>query len=452
MQVCQALQRHALRLFVLFTLHPRVSATFFTGSLSNEANVRHFVGKFVFDFRPNLDESVGTVTVKARRDGPPLERSRDGRLFFFLFDDERSHWKRVRRHWNARTCDELIQAASLHSEIVLSTEEHEVVYTIQIREHLRPRFWYFAFAACDLKLNNPLEYEVHAENDMWPWQKEFSLDHIGLLHCYATYSVMYAVTLGCTVLALRRGDGPPRREHPYVQLLLMSLCSSVASCCLFSVHYALFMQNGFGSKRIHFMGVLGSIVADCTIFLIAIFASVGWAISTAVLPQRRVFLSAVALVGGLNGLLELRASTMTDLSTKVYSYQSTPGLFSLILKVFMTCWFCYQIRIVHDEETKEKRRKFYKVLGVGFSVWSLHVPVAVVICFILSPWVRYKVVTILDVASRFLWQVLLSWLLCGPLSPLGAENIFTLRDDDADARELSFTGLSNGPEGSYSNY
>merc|ERR1712032_70626 len=116
---------------------------------------------------------------------------------------------------------------------------------------------------------------------------------------------------------------------------------------------------------------------------------------------------------------------MVDQSTRLYSYQSTPGVMSIMLKIFIFCWFGFQTRTTYDEEPDAGRRRFYKVLGVSMSMWSLSVPVSVLLAFQVSSWWRYKVVTAVDVAARFVGQALLTLLFCSPMSPICGENTFS---------------------------
>jgi hypothetical protein len=199
----------------------------------------------------------------------------------------------------------------------------------------------------------------------------------------------------------------------------------------FLVHYVIFMYNGMGVKRIRFLGVLAGIVANCTMFLIAILSSIGWAITMFQLEGRRTFLAAVSFVGCLSAVAELHAEIMLDESTKLYAYQSAPGMLAMMLKVFMFCWFAFQIRQTYQAEVRNERaRHYFAVMGISFTLWSLNVPVTVLLADVVSPWVRFKVVTSVDVLSRLVGQIMLSAILCGPWSPITEMNTFTVYADD----------------------
>mmetsp|Transcript_62955 Transcript_62955/g.174157 ORF Transcript_62955/g.174157 Transcript_62955/m.174157 type:complete len:274 (+) Transcript_62955:30-851(+) len=232
-------------------------------------------------------------------------------------------------------------------------------------------------------------------------------------------------------------------EHPYVKLLLLSLAASCASSALFTMHYTMFMYDGFGSKRLRFLAMFSAIVANCTIYLIAILSSCGWAITTAMLPHRRSFLGLVTLVGGLHAVCELHAQTTLDQSARLDAYAGGVGLFALVLKVFIFCWFAFQARNSYDLELVERRRRFFKYLGTGISIWAMSVPTVVLLAFQVRPWARYKWVTGIEVLARFLGQCLLSQLFLGPLTPIDEENNFRVHGYQGGAMTDMSGGFGN---------
>lgn len=411
------------------------SASRIDGLLPRAKDFATYIGKFCFDFNPDPDIKVGQVSVTTIRESLPHQtpKSIKGELYFLIFDDEGKHWKKMRNLWHNSTCAEKRQDASWTKLVDLKKEQDMNTFMIHIGERLRPRFWYFTFIGCDgLDLTEfPIRYSLHATNDLQGWQQEFSLDHTGLFTTYVVFTVCFAfaglATWRCA--AGSAADRLPVKDHPYVQLLMLAYVASAASCALFLAHYYLFVHSGFGSLRLRFIGVCAGIVANCTMYLLAILASCGWAISRAELPNRQCFLSLVSIIGFLHLLCELHAEMMVDQSTQIYAYSGLGGVFTLMLKVFMFCWFAFQTKSSYKEECVEKRRVFYKILGISISGWSLCVPITVLLAFKIVPWYRYKVVTIVELVSRLLGLCVFSQLFSGPLSPISAENIFVLRDD-----------------------
>merc|ERR1719313_1039087 len=109
-----------------------------------------------------------------------------------VFDDEKWHWKTAREHWRSTTCEEKkSQASSAHALNIVTQRKDDV--TIDVREHLRPRFWYMTFVACGLSLRQPLHYEIHAFNPLMGWQAEVSVDQTGVFMMYAVFTVLFVV-------------------------------------------------------------------------------------------------------------------------------------------------------------------------------------------------------------------------------------------------------------------
>mmetsp|Transcript_80223 Transcript_80223/g.231738 ORF Transcript_80223/g.231738 Transcript_80223/m.231738 type:complete len:450 (-) Transcript_80223:70-1419(-) len=404
------------------------------GALPRRQMFAEFVGKFCYDFDPE-DKIIGGLEVNIVRDHD-APGHHDGKLRFMIFDDEGPHWKKIQNRWESLTCQQMEQAASLTQDISFQPGDLHSMFKISIHEHLRPRFWYFVFVNCGADFaETEVRYEIHALNWSLGWQSEFSMDHAGLYWVYLVTTLFFSI-MGLVFARHSRwtevSQNPPLNEHPFVQLLLYTYMASIASGALFLSHYTLFVHNGYGSLRLRFLGIVGSIVANCTMYLIVILASTGWAITTAKLPMRRLFLTVVTVFGALHAMCELHAQTSIDQSTKVYTYQGGAGLFALMLKMFFFCWFAFQAKASYDEEFNEKRRRFYKYLGYSVSFWALTSPAVALFAWELSPWVRYKMVRGAEVWARFIGLCLLSQLFCGPASPICHENVFCTRSFDED--------------------
>merc|ERR1712070_1277173 len=96
-----------------------------------------------------------------------------GKLYFMTFDDESQHWMAARDDWAESTCGRKIRESSLVTELsTRGTPKAHEVYKVNVREHVRPRFWYYAFVACDMELSEQMIYNVHLMNSEAGWQKE----------------------------------------------------------------------------------------------------------------------------------------------------------------------------------------------------------------------------------------------------------------------------------------
>jgi len=404
---------------LLVLVIPCPFAATFEGHLPSDSYFAAYVGKFCFDYSLDNETTVGHLEITM--DSP---KDWSGDLYFMIFDDENRHWKKARKTWLSTSCE----LKKNQSSFAQSMSNMQFPYTITISEHIVPRFWYFTFVACGIPPGLGMKYKIRTTNDLIGWQKEFSMDHTGLFVVFAVFSgLFFIVSLYAAWKTRWHRDlqAEEIREHPYIQLLMLSNLASLSSCNLMLFHYVLFMRNGFGSQRIRFIGVVGSIVANCTIFLVAMLASTGWAISTPIVPYRQFFLGIILLIGGISAYAELHAETTLTQSTHVYGYQSNLGCLALSLKILIFCWFAFQMKMTYSQELKLTHRKFYKILGVSTSFWALSLPITVLLAFLVAPHLRYKIVTTVELAARFAGQLLMNMVFLGPLSPALAENSYS---------------------------
>lgn len=412
------------------------------GELIPRRGSADFAGKFCFGAEEAPDKEAGKIFLSVHREHPHLE-PRQGILYFMIYDDD--HWMAIRDDWLGASCQQKINASNLITEVKFEQQAPEFKHKIPLFERARPRFWYFTFVSCNgFELQGAsLSYRIHAVNVNQDWQREFSYDHKGVMELHAVSTIAFGSIFFLAVWASwcrPTAEMLKLRDHPYVQLLLLTLLCSLASSFFLSVHYVMFMYDGSGDKSVRFLAVLAAVVANCTVFLIAMLSSQGWAVTTFALEQRRLFLAGIALVGGLSGVTELHAEVTIDQSTQLYVYQSFPGACSLVTRLLMFAWYAHQIKTTCQTERQERVRQYYLVLTVVFSVWCINSPVSVVLAFSLDPWVRFRVVALVDNITRFFGLALLVYVLCGPPTPISSQNTFTT-EDHISSRDLTFDRL-----------
>lgn len=409
------------------------TALYLQGELPRSSEFSEFVGKFCYDWTTQGD-TIGLAHFEVEAEARPPVGSGSHGLYVMVYDDEDKYWMAIREGWGGMACAEKREAANFARMVHLHGIKRRWEFTLNLTEHLRPRMWYFTFVNCGMNLTDvPLRYTIHTTNIKFGALAEFSVDRFGVPWLYVLAAACFLAAATRTSRAARAGDAP-LAEHPYVKLLMLAFGASGASCACFVLHYTLFARDGFGSKRLRFLGAFGAVAANCTVFLVAILASRGWAITASALPHRRAFFMLVALAGSAHALCELHAELTVDQSARMFAYSGSGGLLALALKLLIFAWFALQARASHKEERHEARRRFYKRLGWSISAWACTVPLASLLAVELPPWQRYKWVTAFEVAARLAGLCLLSRLLCGPASPLSAENTFSMTDCWADDR------------------
>jgi len=370
-----------------FSCLERTHGAMLAGELPQGPSLQEYVGKFCFDFSP-AHAPVGLIELNTFSGVIPESEPSD--LYLMMFDDDQ-HWKTARRTWRSSSCDEKKKLASYVHGFGFTTDGPYWNFTTDgpywkrkrtdgpywnfttdLHEGIRPRWWHYTVVSCGKGLTSPLRYSIHSQNSLRGWQSEFSMDHQGMLPLHVICSVLFLVAILTNVCWIRCRPVPLQQglaEHPYFKIMMLAYAASTVSCLAKAAHYGKFMLDGYGSNRLRLLGVVSAIVANSTIFIIAMMVSKGWAIGNVSFSNRSIFLSLIAIMGSLSALCELYAEANLDESTTVYSYQSPGGVAACVLKIFFFCWFSHEIKGTHDEEMDRKPKQFYKVFGLAFSIW-----------------------------------------------------------------------------------
>lgn len=386
----------------------------------------HFVGKFCFDYKPSETEQAGRFEFLLRgrvRRGPlanpeaestkgapcwgPCDPS--GNLYLVVFDDEQDHWKQALDHWQTMGCREMLQYASWAQNI--SEFDDAFNRTVSVHEETRPRFWYFAFAACGVDIVEPVTYELHTENMLQNLQSEFGLDEKGALQLQLAAALLFVGLAFVLRQVARTATGAEAlRSRPLLRMLVLSaLCSAAGAVCL-SLHLLVFMNNGYGLAPLEVLGQLWVSSAKALLTLLQLLTAKGWALFYAPeeLVQRRLMMAILAGIVFTSVACEIHAQYFHDWSTAIYLYESWPGMIILLLNVILFAEAWRSMRETYQHETSEEVRVFYIMISSATFLYFLTLPLMCILATFVRPWVRAKYVSRTEVASRFIATVILS--------------------------------------------
>lgn len=406
------------------------------GEFPHGSDLTEYLGKFCFYYSPS-GEKVGIIhfELKPKTYNLPKSITDHMELSLLIFDDQEDHWQRARRDWNSLSCAEKKALASMVTKVNIShiTTSQPIDYQINIVERLRPRFWYFTLVACDVPNQLPtathgvwehplsqlsMDYKLHAENLALGWQSEFSWDQADMLRVYMAFCACFVCVWGyCIFESSKKGI----RQHPLVRMLSLANALSVATTLIFAVYYGIFSQHGSQCGWLRFVGLLVGTIVIAAIFLVIMMVGEGWAEVKGFacsLKDKLQFFQAVVVLAGACAFCEIHDQFVVDQSTKLYTYQSVPGVLALLIKIVMFSWFWRSTQKTLSSTQGQQDQAFYKILLWSITGWFLSVPVTVMMAWFINPWHRYKLITIIDLVSRLAGQGLLSFLLCGHLSPL----------------------------------
>ncbi|CAJ1404022.1 unnamed protein product [Effrenium voratum] len=399
------------------------------GVLPNLGSFTEYVGKFCFDFKkvpPGAPKpAVGSIEVLLRgrvasarplraTQGPPCYGpcESDGGLYLFVFDDEQAHGQLVRQKFGQMSCEDMRHRANWALPIRFENSE-QFLWKENITEGIRPRFWYFVFAACGVQMVVPPAFDIHATNILQGFQSEFGLDQEGTLLLQVTAAVGFlGLFLGIRQANQATGSEALRSRSLLRILLVSASMSSIGACCL-CLHWSVFASDGEGLLALQVAGVGLLAGAKSLLAILQLLLAKGWALfySPQQLLQRQVLMGAVLLIILLSVLCELHEVLFHDWSAQIYMYENWSGIIILMLNccIFLEAW--RSMRETFLLETSDEMRRFYVYVSGVSILYFLTLPLVCLLASMLARWVRAKYVDRAEVGCRFLATLLLAWLL-----------------------------------------
>merc|ERR1712032_1476878 len=194
--------------------------------------------------------------------------------------------------------------------------------------------------------------------------------------------------------------------------LLSTLCSAAGASFL-TLHFSVFMVNGYGLSAFEVLGQVCLCGAKALLTLLQLLTAKGWALFYAPeeLIQRQLM---ICILGGIiltSIACEIHADYFHDWSTALYLYESWPGMVILLLNVVLFAEAWRSMRETYRHETSEEVRIFYVVISASSLLYFLALPVICVLAAAFDPWVRAKYVNRAEVGSRFVTTLLLGFCL-----------------------------------------
>lgn len=404
-----------------------------SGVLPARSHFAAYVGKFCFDFKRDPHEEAGKFEFNldgrvvagphessaplANTDGPPCwgPCETQGNLYLMAFDDEEDHWQQAHRGWNNLTCEKMLEFSSY--AVPLPTLNGPFNRSVFVPETVRPRFWYFTFAACGVTITQPVSYSIRTQNILQGWQREFGMDARGSLQLQLLAALLFLGVGLCLRGVQKRATGAEAlRSRPLLRMLLLSVCCSAGGATCLALHYAAYAYDGLGSGPLEALGQLLVCVAKALLASLQVLTAKGWALffyAPQEEPLARGQLAICALAGIIctSAACEIHADYLHTSSTTLCIYESWPGFAVLSLNVllFLEAW--RSMRETYRLETSDKVRVFRVVMSAASLAYFLALPLACILAVAFAPWVRAKYISRAEVASRLLASLLLAFCL-----------------------------------------
>jgi len=387
----------------------------YLGSLRTPKNKWHFIAKFSYPM--SKVHQLLNFTVRTN--------NRNLRALLYLQDKERENlfghdWDKVYALWQSGTYDcNNLTAGALQQRPVVSGEPGFFTPASFVTTY----YWYLAVADCTQEDLDIESYDFHFTNPEYGyWEREFSFDRWGVAQTYIAFFILYIILValhlyGCWQLYRIEA------YHPLVKVLTIAIMLEFFNILFQLIHYSGYAENGIGAPALEAFGNLLNMGSNLLLMFFCILVAKGWAITSHYLSQKNIVFIVMSLfiLGYL--FLFIWDNFARDPALTLYFYESVPGFLVLLLRTILVFWFLWCLRDTLRLENLPERRQFYKIFGMAYSAWFIMLPLAVALCSLFDPWVRFKIVRGISIAIDFAGFGALVFLLW----PTRAQNYFTIR-------------------------
>lgn len=328
-----------------------------------------------------------------------VTRTDGGEVFIALLDDEYFSFPEVSQVWGEANCSDVLKAAKRHFPLQWHQAASEIGEHIvsPLAEKVRPRWWYIAFVSCS-DYGVEFSYDMHLVNQQLGWEREFSMDAVGVLET----TILIVAVLGgllaiqtASLMEWRARNSSSRwiELHPALMLVTLALSMALMGEVSWLAYYWYFLERGEGSM-IYDVVARGSIISAKTVMQILFMLQaegqcitcpdVTWA-------DHQELIWGQISCGVLAFMLEVWSDTEFWSTSTEYVYDTRPGI-ALVAFDCLWLWMyatrCFQ---TFRAETRIQPRNFYKRYSPIFAIWFASLPLIALLGRSLAAWVRFRI-------------------------------------------------------------
>lgn len=317
-------------------------------------------------------------------------------IHVLLFDDEAHSFPGPSGQWDALSCKERMQHAK---DVFALTGERRI--HVNLREKLRPRWWYVALVDCSGLGVTSVDYELHATNTLYAsWQAEFSSDKRWALPLCLFMCVFYLILgamqrrVNVALASLSSDCAGSKAAHPFARILFAGVILELTACSLEALYNVLYARDGHGVPALHAMALL---VSSCSNFVLAsllLLVSQGKCISYKMVAAdglRMLKLLGPFFVACL--FLELWGDFAASRTYSTdYAYTTRCGFLIILVDLGLFGQYVRNTQRTMSFEGGRAHTLFYRTWGVIYSSWFLALPFSALLSkLVLAPYIWYIV-------------------------------------------------------------
>jgi len=262
-----------------------------------------------------------------------------------------------------------------------------------LMQSLRPRWWYVAAVDCS-GIERTVDYSFHMTNPLQGWQKEFSMDHCGLISLIFVLVIYVAAAFAQQHAMTRQTESA---SHPVRLTLFVAILAACFGMLAQVVDGALFAQRGEYQAELYLAGKFFKVVSKYLLACILVLLSQGICISEPL--QGKHLMRVSRLLAPF-----FAACLLVELwGEYAHSRTYTTGFiyctwFGAALVLADIGFLVFYLKNVHDSCLAERdadKRRFYQFWGLLFSCAFMVLPFATFLASVIAPWVRDQTIFLL---------------------------------------------------------
>eukprot|EP01083_Nonionella_stella_P137697 418948_1 len=403
-----------------------------------------FLGKFCFqdikcsNFSENKKHGAasGMVDIELTNRG-----STRAKYKLVLYDDQANSWDMV--YQKGLSCDEKVSSdyTKDHRSITLKPYD-SYDKTIDVHQHIRPRWWWFYLTSCDGYSNAPqnlssIDFELHFTQNTTSWlSKEVGSNDEGINIMYSVYLAVYIILFGVQLYAYY-----VYTIQQYIHQVI-KLLTAVMGLQLFAIlfHFAdwiLFTETGEHQVFFPIIASICEILASSVFLLLVMVLAQGWTVSRFEVVYPHIVLASVVIIAIVQCVLYIWTLIGLDEQSTTYRYNTIPQWIYGIVFILIGILFLIQCIVSYRNEPLKPKQHLYVLLAACFSFWFLWPLLRLVVGDMFSPWKRdiaVQAISVTVTTLTYLIMMVLMW-------PSHAHKYFNLTMVDTQQRILDSSGL-----------
>ncbi|XP_005092610.1 integral membrane protein GPR180 [Aplysia californica] len=315
-----------------------------------------------------------------------------------------------------------------------------------VSHYVYPRIWHIVYSdvyTCDtnrpvspVEKPNFIHYTLQLFNpdSIGNPTEHFGDQETGLLKFYQLLTVIY-FAVACVVapqLYQTLSKGGPMQL--VIQLLTFSMSLQAVGVLIFVVHFYRYSHDGVGSPYLELSSEFLDMLSQFAVLFMLLSLSLGWSLASAHSVcryshlrdmSRKPAARVVAVLGLVQGLMFMWEQSQ-DVNRRMYHAQrSYAGISLVLLRILLAAMFAVKLKELIRSERSSLKRQFYSSFTKLCMMWFLCYPFIIVLSWMFSEYLRYKLITMgvlvcQSVAGVLLYRLFLSRSLYWEVSALSS--------------------------------